>query len=278
MILVAGGTGRLGTMVVQELLRRDHPVRVLTRNAERARALEADGAALSVGDVRDPSCLPAAMAGVHTVISAVHGFTGPGRVTPSTVDRDGNANLVHAARTVGADVVLMSVVGASPDHPIELFRMKAAAENVLRSSGVPYTIVRAAAFLELWQELLSKGPRPVVFGRGENPINFVAVAHVADAVIRAAEQRCVRGRTVEVVGPRDLTLNQLAAQVRPHDKPLHVSPLVLRVLSGFAPATVRRQAATALAMDTCPLQAVSPRPGQAGASPKPRTAHQRPAR
>lgn len=256
MILVAGGSGRLGTLVVRGLLRHDHRVRVLTRSPERARALEADGADLIVGDVRDPSCLPTAMDGVRTVVSAVHGFAGPGRVTPATVDRDGNANLVRAARTVGADVVLISVVGAAPDHPIELFRMKAAAEDFLRSSGVPYTIIRAAAFLELWQELLSKGPRPIVLGRGENPINFVAVAQVANAVIRAAGDRHTRDRIVDVVGP-DYTLNQLAGQVRPHKKPLHASPALLRLLSVAAPAAVRRQATTALAMDTCDMRAPS---------------------
>jgi hypothetical protein len=60
------------------------------------------------------------VAGVRVVVSAIHGFAGPGRVTPASVDRDGNANLVAAAKAAGADVVLMSVVGAAPDHAMEL--------------------------------------------------------------------------------------------------------------------------------------------------------------
>ena len=90
-----------------------------------------------VGDVRDAATLAAAIDGVTTVVSAVQGFAGPGRVTPASVDRDGNANLVDAASAVGADVVLMSVVGASPDSPMELFRAKYEAETNLRASGVP---------------------------------------------------------------------------------------------------------------------------------------------
>ena len=77
------------------------------------------------------------MVGVATVVSAVQGFAGPGRVTPESVDRAGNVHLIDAAEAAGADVVLMSVVGASADSPMELFRAKYAAEQHLRASGVP---------------------------------------------------------------------------------------------------------------------------------------------
>ena len=72
----------------------------------------------------------------------------------------------------------MSVVGASADSPMELFRCKHAAEAHLRGSGVAWTIVRATAFVELWIDILGSTAtpgRPVVFGRGDNPINFVSV-------------------------------------------------------------------------------------------------------
>ena len=55
----------------------------------------------------------AAVAGVEVVVSAVHGFVGPGGVSPATVDRDGNANLTDAAKAAGAGMVLMSIVGAA---------------------------------------------------------------------------------------------------------------------------------------------------------------------
>ena len=135
-----------------------------------ARAGQPSGPLVEVvqGDLRVPATLPPALAGVRVVVSAVHGFAGPGRVTPKSVDRDGNANLVAAAKTAGADVVLMSVTGAAPDHAMELFRMKAAAESNLCASGVRWTVVRASAFLELYLELLprsaGKSARPMVSG------------------------------------------------------------------------------------------------------------------
>lgn len=52
------------------------------------------------------------------VISAVHGFAG----SPAAVDRAGNEHLMDAAARAGAAFVLLSVVGASAQHPMELFR------------------------------------------------------------------------------------------------------------------------------------------------------------
>src|SRR5207245_813336 len=104
----------------------------------------------------DPETLAPAAAGVDVVVSAVHGFTDPDGNSLGAVDRDGNANLIEAAKGAGADLVLMSTVGASADSPIELFRMKHAAEQNAAASGVPTTIVRATAFLEMWIDLINK--------------------------------------------------------------------------------------------------------------------------
>ncbi len=215
-----------------------------------------------VGDVRDPASLVPALSGVCTVVSAVHGFAGPGRVTPASVDRDGNAHLVAAAKAAGAGVVLVSVLGAAPDHPMELARMKAAAENNLRASGVGWTIVRAAPFLELFLGLIrdsvGKSQRPLVFGRGENPINFVPVADVADAVARAARQPYQLRQVLEIRGPANRTLNELAASVQrdlgtADRSPRHIPRAVLRLLSvtqRMTNSAVSRQAGQALIMDT----------------------------
>jgi len=64
-----------------------------------------------------------AVEGAGVVVSAIHGFAGPGGVSPATVDYRGNVNLIDAARATGAQLVLMSVAGAAADSPMELFRM-----------------------------------------------------------------------------------------------------------------------------------------------------------
>ena len=246
MILVAGGTGRLGSIVVADLAVRGVAVRVLTRDPARARHLDGLGVEVVVGDVRDAASLSAALADVTTVVSAVHGFAGPGRVTPRTVDREGNAHLVTAAEAVGADMVMMSVVGASLDNPMELFRAKCEAENILRAGALGWTIVRSTAFVELWAEIMAK---PIVFGRGDNPINFVAVHDVAAVVERAVSDRSLRGLVLEVGGPSNLTFNEVAELLQStrerRTRIHHVPRTALRLLSPFV-----RPVAAALAMDT----------------------------
>jgi uncharacterized protein YbjT (DUF2867 family) len=213
-----------------------------------------------VGDVRDRTSLVPAVRGARVVVSAVHGFNGSRGESPDTVDRDGNANLVEAAGAEGAQFVLMSVVGAAADSPMELFRMKHAAERHLSVSGVPGTVVRATAFLELWIELLTRtagrSGRPLVFGRGDNPINFVSVIDVAAVVERAVTDCSTRGSTLEIGGPENLTFNQLASAVAAAAGatrgPRHIPPLVLRTMAnsvGRLKPAVGRQTRAALAMD-----------------------------
>jgi uncharacterized protein YbjT (DUF2867 family) len=265
-IAVVGGTGRLGRLVVTRLLDEGAGVRAVARHVGQAEDLRARGAELVTADVRDTGSLRSALDGTDVVVSAVQGLTGGRGVSPASVDRDGNAHLVEVAEQVGADVVLVSVVGASPDSPMELFRMKWAAEQNLRASRVRWTIVRAAAFAELWLEVLrGRSGRPQVLGRGTNPMNFVSVGDVATAVARAATDPTLRGAVVEVGGPRDYTLTELAGVVS-GAAPRHVPRLALRAASVLArPVSPQaaRLAATALVMDTRPGLAFDARPAHA---------------
>ena len=265
MILVAGGTGRLGRLVVDQLLARGERVRVLTRDRSRMRSFASGRIEVVEGDVRIARDTSAAARGATLVVSAVQGFAGPGNVTPASVDRDGNYNLVEAATAAGAAFVMVSVVGADAASPMELFRMKSLAEARVRSSGLPWTIVRATAFIELWIALLTEtagaSQRPLVFGRGENLINFVSVRDVASFVTSVTCDPNARGRTFELGGPENLTLNALARLVarnigRPGE-PRHVPRAALHLMAhtlGRLRPAFGRQVEAALAMDALPLE------------------------
>jgi uncharacterized protein YbjT (DUF2867 family) len=260
-IVVAGGTGTLGTRLVPLLVRYGLPVRVLTRDPARATKLAGQGIEVARGDVRDPGSVAAALDGASTVVSAVHGFAGPGGVSPASVDQAGNACLIGAAARCRADFVLVSVVRASPGHPIGLFRAKHAAEQELRASGLPWTIVRATAFMETWATIMDRMQRSsgkiVVFGRGNNPVNFVSAADVAALVGHAVTSPALRGQVLELGGPDNLTFGQLAAIVQEvtgsRGAVRHVPRQALLAISwltaGIKPA-LARQVRAALVMDT----------------------------
>jgi uncharacterized protein YbjT (DUF2867 family) len=268
MILVAGGTGTLGTQLVRLLTERGRPVRVLTRDPARAAQLLGTVETLT-GDVRDPATVAAAVAGCTTVVSAVHGFAGPGRPSPESVDRDGNRALIQAAAAAGAEhVVLVSVLDAAPDHPMSLHRAKFAAEQALRTSGLAWTIVRPAAYLETWvgiigAKLPGNGPA-LVFGPGRNPIPFVSARDVAAVIDLAVHDPSLRGQVLEVAGPEQLTFTQLAGRLvaatgRP-GRVRHIPLPMLRAMSvlarPFAPVFAR-QAQAAVVMNTTDMTADS---------------------
>jgi NADH dehydrogenase len=272
MILVAGGTGTLGTEVVRLLTGRGETVRVLARDPARA-AHVPGGVELVAGDVRDPATLAAAVAGCATVLSAVHGFAGPGRPSPESVDRDANLALIRAATAAGAEhLVLVSVLDAGADHPMSLHRAKYAAEQALKASGLAWTIIRPGPFLETWVGIVgarlgANGPA-LVFGPGRNPIAFVSARDVAAVVDLAVGDPSLRGQVLEVTGPEQLSFTQLADRLvtgsgRP-GRVRHVALPVLRAMSVLArpvaPAFAR-QAQAAVVMNTADMTARGPAVG-----------------
>ena len=214
MILVAGGSGTLGTRLLALLAGRGLGVRVLSRNPDKTQALVGDKVQVVPGDVRDTRAVEAAVAGARIVVSAVTGFGMDKDVSPRTVDWEGNANLIRAAKAAGVEhFILLSVGQAAPDHPIELFRMKHRAEEELRASGLAWTIIRPTAYMETWIALLGdpliRTGSTRIFGRGENPINFVSAHDVAALVDLAVTDPALRGVTVETGGPENLTVKQV---------------------------------------------------------------------
>jgi uncharacterized protein YbjT (DUF2867 family) len=264
MILVTGGTGRLGAWLVPGLVAKGLPVRVLTRDRARARGLPA-GVEIVTGDVRSASDIARAVAGCRMVISAAHGFAGPGNPSPEAIDRDANRTLIQAATKAGVErFILISVQGVSADHPMSLHRAKYAAEEALRASGLGYTILRPTAFLETWLDIigapLATGGRALVFGPGKNPVNFVSVRDVAALTLLAVEQETLRGDTIEIGGPEDSSFVDLAQRlIAVHGKPAgiqHIPLPMLRALSvlarPFSPEFARK-AGAAVVLNTADM-------------------------
>jgi len=261
-ILLAGGTGTLGREVLRLLAVRSLRMRVLTGEPARARGLEGPRVEIVQGDVRKPSTLGLPMADVQTVISCMSGYDGRRGSNPRSVDGEGNLRLIRAAESAGAShFVLVSMRGAAPDHAIELLRMKFLAEQELRRSRLAWTIIRPTVFMETWarvvcEPLLKKG-RALIFGRGENPINFVSAHDVAQFVELAVIDPAMRGLAVDVGGPDNLTLNQFAdifaavtgrgpGRTRVPRAALRVLPLLMRRIN----PTLGRMAHDALLMDS----------------------------
>ena len=251
MILVVGGSGRLGQLVVEDLISR-HDVRVLAPHA--TATLPAQDTRLEVvdGDVRDLATVAAAAKGVSCIVVASHGVESRERDGLETIDGLGSLAVTAAATEVASSVVLMSVVGAAADSPLPLGRTKFAAEQRIRESGVPWTIVRCAAFAQTWAMILTLSAgdtgRPAIIGRGEAAHRFVDVRDVASVVARASTDTTLRGRVLQVSGPQPRTVSQLATMVQqanswtgaPRHLPVPLVRAIAPILAPFRPDITRK--------------------------------------
>jgi uncharacterized protein YbjT (DUF2867 family) len=145
---VAGATGQTGRRIVEELVKRNIPVRALVRNLEKAKEILPPEVDLVTGDVLNATSL-AELIGDCTVLLCATGATPSFDPTsPYKVDYEGSKNLVDAAKAKGIEhfVFVSSLCVSNLFHPLNLFWLilvwKRQAEEYLEKSGLTYTIVR----------------------------------------------------------------------------------------------------------------------------------------
>ena len=97
-----------------------------------------------------------------------------------TVDLRGSQNLIQAAKTAGVKrFVYTSVIGAAKGHPVPLFDYKGSNEAALEASGMEFTILHPAVFMEIWIGMMIGLPlsvqQPVtLIGQGDHHHNFIS--------------------------------------------------------------------------------------------------------
>jgi len=237
MILIVTGNSNLGSAVARRLLAQGHPVRALVRSPEKGEALRALGAEIIIGDLREPASLARACQGAEQVLAAAHSILGRGPDAPKCVDLQGHKDLIDAAQAVGVQhFVYTSIVPCNGFDCVPFFRIKQEVERYLEASGLPHTIVRATAFMESHAEqfigkpILESG-KVSLFGRGDNPRNFVAADDVAQVVVMVLADPARRGGVVDVGGPENLTnMDVVRLYEQQAGRPATVSHVPLPVL------------------------------------------------
>jgi uncharacterized protein YbjT (DUF2867 family) len=189
-VLVVGGTGTVGRGVVDTLLTAGANVRILTRG-HRARSVDAEHV---IGDVRTGAGLDAAVAGVDTIVLC----TDPAEHVVSAAKRAGGAHLVYIS-IVGVDRV-----------PLRYYRGKLAAEELIGSSGLPWTVQRTTQFHDLIAVLFRLLAKPPVMalpaGWSLQPVD----AREAGARLGQLALGEPAGRAADFGGPQVRTMADLA--------------------------------------------------------------------
>jgi uncharacterized protein YbjT (DUF2867 family) len=210
-------------MVVEQARQRGHDVRSLSRRP---------GVGTHQGDLVTGTGVAAALDGVSVVLHAASDTRRFGRH-----DQAQTANLIEAARAAGSveNMVYISIVGVDRIH-YAYYNRKLRCEEMIASSGLPHSILRATQFHELIAMVLTAAGRlPVV----PLPLDFrfqpMAATDAAAELVALAEGPAA-GRVPDVGGPEVLLLEALVTAWQRHrQRPRRVVrlPLPGKMAKGF---------------------------------------------
>jgi len=218
MILVTGATGFVGGNLVRELLGGPRPVRCLVRDVRKAGPLGKAGCEIVRGDVTDPSTVVQAITPeVDTVIHLVGILMQSRDVTFRDAHVEATRNVVAACKGGGVRRYLhMSALGTREGAASEYHRTKWEAEEIVRSSGLAYTIFRPSVifgagdrFTNSLARAMRLSPAVLVPGDGRSLMQPVFIKDVVAAYVRSLDMDETRGCVLELAGPEAMTFDKL---------------------------------------------------------------------
>jgi uncharacterized protein YbjT (DUF2867 family) len=208
-IAIAGGTGFVGGHLAARLAANGHDTVLLSRRT---------GHGLSV----DAGTLAAAIVGCDALVHCAGINRELGDQTYDVVHVRGTATAIAAARAAGVSrIVMLSFLRARPDGPTTYHRSKWAAEELVRDSGLQYTILKAGVIYGTGDHMLDHLSHafhtfPIfgLVGVRERSVRPVAVDDVARLMEAAAlGDRRLANRTIAVLGPEELPLGMAVRRV-----------------------------------------------------------------
>ncbi|QEM66840.1 complex I NDUFA9 subunit family protein [Geobacter sp. FeAm09] len=205
-VFIAGGTGFVGEHVSRELLRRGHQLRLLMHR----RGAVSAGVEQVEGDVTRPDTFEQAMGGcdaVMNLVGIIREFPGKG-VTFERLHVQATANMLAAASRAGIRrYVQMSALGTRPDAVSAYHRTKFRAEELVRASGLDWTILRPSlifgpkdAFVGMLARQVRLAPVVPVIGSGAYRLQPIHGDDVARCFALALELPATIGQCFELCG------------------------------------------------------------------------------
>jgi uncharacterized protein YbjT (DUF2867 family) len=212
-ILVVGGTGMVGRPTVEELVRRGHEVRVLSRHPGSGR----DRVRQVGGDITTGAGLAEAMDGVDAVIDVSNVTTLDEKVATRFFVPAAERLLAAESAAGVRHHVLLSIVGVDR-VPSGYYRAKVAQERAVASgadaAGVRWNVLRATQFHEFAGQMIERLRRGPLVPAPVMAVQPVSTLDVAKALADAAEQAAgASGRVPDVAGPDALAFTGMVRAV-----------------------------------------------------------------
>jgi uncharacterized protein YbjT (DUF2867 family) len=204
-ILITGGTGTVGSFLLEKLAATDASVRALVRSQGKAERIEASGLEAVIGDLDKPETLPAALDGIEKIFLLT---------SPTERQAELEGNVIAAAKSAGVShIVKLSAIGAGPDAP-PLIRDHYLIEQEIESAGIPHTHLRPNGFM---QNILMTAPTIKEKGLFYGPLGEAKVSYVDARDIAAVASAVLTGdghqdKAYEITGPQSLSYKEVAQE------------------------------------------------------------------
>ena len=205
-ILITGAGGKTGRAIIRALVARGATVRALAHRPDQTQALQALGAQVVIGDMRDRATMEQAARGaraIYHICSNMH----PDEVAIGEAAMDA-ARAAQVERLVYHSV-LHPQTEAMPHH-----WRKLRVEEKLFESGLAYTILQPAAYMQnvlaYWNPIVEQGVYPVPYAV-EARLSLVDLEDVAEAAALVLTEPEHTGATYELAGPEALSQVEVAA-------------------------------------------------------------------
>jgi len=222
-IAITGGTGFVGRNIARLLAGEGRQLVLISRGVDKTdpglRRLPRTR--LISMPLDNTSELATAFTGCEAVVHCAGINREQGEQTYRRVHVDGTRNVVDAARQARANkIVLISFLRARPDCGSGYHESKWAAEEIVRGSGLDYTVLKCGVIYGQGDHMLNHlshafytFPVFAFVGFRDKPIRPNAVEDVARLTQAALLQRALSRRTVPVLGPEELTLRAAVRRV-----------------------------------------------------------------
>jgi NAD(P)H dehydrogenase (quinone) len=201
MIVVTGSTGRVGGLVARRLEAAGHPMRLLVRDQHRAPQIH--GAQVQTAEYGKPEALAEGLRKGDRVFMVSLWIGGDTRL-------DLHRSFIEAAgRADVAQLVYLSFVNAGPNAIFSHAREHGATEEILRSSGVPWTSIRNSMYADDipgWFD-----PDGIAREPGEEArMSFSYRPELADVIAAALTEPRHEGRVYNITTPESVSMRELA--------------------------------------------------------------------